>query len=110
MLPLRRPRLTRRLSRPVSSAPVILPAREAEGVWGKGFPQDRGVTGGRPPGGNTASAGAAQAALGQVALEAGPARRHRDEAVLGPDGGQHGQVALDLAPDPAERDAEHALS
>ena len=53
---------------------------------------------------------AAQPPLGQVVLEPGPARRYRDEAVLGPDGGQHGQVTLDLAPDPAERDAEHALT
>ena len=34
--------------------------------------------------------GAAQAPLGQVVLELGRAGRHRDEAVLGPDGGQHG--------------------
>ena len=39
-----------------------------------------------------------------------PDRPDRDEAVLGPHGGQHGQVSLDLAPDPAERDAEHALT
>src|SRR5690348_17963264 len=44
-------------------------------------------------------AGAAQAPLSQVILEPGPAGRHRDEAILGPDGGQYGQVTLDLAPD-----------
>src|SRR5690348_15159424 len=56
------------------------------------------------------SAGAAQAALGQVVGETGTARRHRDEAVLGPDGRQHGQVALHLTPDPAQRDPEYALA
>src|ERR1700722_3615478 len=50
---------------------------------------------------------AAQAAFGQVVLAAGS---DRDESVLGPDGGQHRQVALDLTPHPAERDAEYALA
>src|SRR2546421_5616977 len=51
----------------------------------------------------------AQAPLGQVVLEPGPAG-FQDETVLGPDGGQLGQVTLDLAPDLAERDTEHALT
>src|SRR6266702_6075814 len=95
MLPLRRPRLTRRLSRPVSSAPLMLPEVGPDGGTHAGAARSAGTT---------------QAALGQVVLEPGAARRHRDEAVLGPDGGQHGQVALHLAPDPAESDAEHALA
>lgn len=51
--------------------------------------------------GSVRSAGAAQAPLGQVVLEPRSAGRHHDETVLGPDGGQHGQVAFDLAPAPA---------
>src|SRR5260370_1101395 len=35
---------------------------------------------------------------------------HRDQAVVGPDGGQLGQVARDLAPDPAESDDEPPLT
>src|SRR5689334_8276001 len=80
---------------------VALPA----GVIGKSD-----ATRGWPRLWDAGSAGAAQPALGQIVLVARAARRHRDEAVLGPDGRQHGQVALHLAPDPAQRDPEHALA
>src|SRR5229473_2997796 len=95
MLPLRRPRLTRRLSRPVSTARPILPLERTR-LWDAR--------------GSTRSAGTAQAALGQVVVEVRSAWGHRDQAVFGPDGGQFGQVSLDLAPDPAQRDAEHPLA
>ena len=55
------------------------------------------------------SAGAAQAALGQVVVaDRGPGASgvDSDETVLGPHGGQHRQVALDFAPDTARADAD----
>src|ERR1035438_6100838 len=106
MLPLRRPRdVTRYLSRPVSSAPPMLPGKRVQGGSGGMGPPRSGGSGPSP--GLAQLARAAQAALGQIVLTSGG---HRDETVLGPDGGQHCQVALDLAPDPAERNAEHALA
>src|SRR6516225_162690 len=82
--------LTRDLSRPVSSAIRSYPSTTR--LW------------------DLASARAAQAALGQVVLSGVRPGDHGHEAVLGPHGGQHGQVPLDLAPDAAERDAEHSLA
>src|SRR5581483_1514222 len=86
------PALTRGLSRPVSTALAILP--EYAQIVGRGPVEHQ-------------STGAAQAALGQVILDRRPGL---DEAVLGAHGGQHGEVTLDLAPDAAERDAEHPLT
>src|SRR5580658_5493766 len=65
--------------------------------------------------GRTASASAAQTALGQIVLASrGPGGVRAlgvdgDEAVFGTHGGQQGQVTLDLTPDAAERDSEHTL-
>src|ERR1700728_2702876 len=96
MLPLRRPRdVTRYLSRPVSSAPQWY--LSGTRLW-----DDT-----RRPELTATLTRTAQAAFGQVVLAA---RGDRDESVLGPDGGQHRQVALDLTPHPAERDAEYALA
>src|SRR5579875_3986959 len=61
----------------------------------------------------TALARAAEAAPGEVVaqrrlpLRAGTVRDHGNHAVLGADRGQLGKVGVDLAPDPAKRDAEH---
>src|SRR5580692_9027887 len=57
------------------------------------------------------SAGPAQTALGQVILaDRRSGGVDGDEAVLGPHGRQYRQVALDLTPHAAERDAEHTLA
>src|SRR5579864_3478142 len=90
MLPLRRPRGSRGIS----------PGRCHQHL--KSYPSRTRLW-------DSVLAGAAQAALGQV-VPGARAGHYGHEAVLGPNGGQHRQVPLDLAPDTAECDAEHSLA